>query len=202
MSDTPRTTRARQAELTRQEILTAARRLFGEQGYSRTTVRDIATAAGVSSQTVYDSVGTKQAVVAQLNDLIDTEAGIQALAEAAGRSGDPLEVAALQARITRSIMENCGDVIRALVSGAEAEPELAAVLAEGHRRHVEGARTTVALLQKLGALDEAVGHDEAVDTLSVTSDVRLALVLQEGYGWSLDRIESWITATTRMLLLA
>ena len=59
----------------RDEILRAARRLFAERGYARTSVRDIAQAAGVSAQTVYDSVGSKQALVARLNDLIDAEAG-------------------------------------------------------------------------------------------------------------------------------
>src|SRR4051812_4894910 len=104
--------RARQARLTRDEILRAARRLFGEKGYSRTTVRDIADAAGVSSQTVYDSVGTKQAVVSQLNDLIDDEAGIAAMAVAALGSGVPATIVALPAAITCSILEHCDDVIR------------------------------------------------------------------------------------------
>ena len=76
--DSP-TLRERRAQLTHDEILRAARRLFAEHGYARTSVRDIAKAAGVSAQTVYDSVGSKQQLVAQLNDLIDAEAGIGAI---------------------------------------------------------------------------------------------------------------------------
>ena len=76
--DSP-TLRERRAQLTHDEILGAARRLFAEHGYARTSVRDIAKAAGVSAQTVYDSVGSKQQLVAQLNDLIDAEAGIGAI---------------------------------------------------------------------------------------------------------------------------
>ena len=71
--------RERQAEFTRNEILLAARRLFADRGFTQTSVRDIARAAGVSAQTVYDSIGSKQAVVARLNDLIDSEAGIGAI---------------------------------------------------------------------------------------------------------------------------
>jgi AcrR family transcriptional regulator len=114
--------RERRAQLTRDEILGAARRLFAERGYARTSVRDIAKAAGVSAQTVYDSVGSKQALVSSLNDLIDAEAGIAAIARAAAESADPGEVAATNARITRSILEHCGDIIHALVTGAAAEP--------------------------------------------------------------------------------
>src|SRR5215510_10019988 len=100
--------RERRAQLTRDEILRAARRLFAERGYARTSVRDVAAAAGVSAQTVYDSVGSKQALVARLNDLIDSEAGIGAIVRAAAASSagssvaaeDPAELAATSARVT------------------------------------------------------------------------------------------------------
>ena len=200
MAETSPSLRERRAQLTRDEILGAARRLFAERGYARTSVRDIAKAAGVSAQTVYDSVGSKQALVSSLNDLIDAEAGIAALARAAAESEDPSEVAATNARITRSILEHCGDIIHALVTGAAAEPELAAVLAEGQRRHVEGAGRVVGVLGGLDALGP-IDPDEAGETLAAITDIRFALVLQESYGWSLDRLESWMAATSRALLL-
>ena len=140
MPEQPPSLRERRAQLTRDEILQAARRLFAERGYARTSVRDIAQAAGVSAQTVYDSVGSKQALVARLNDLIDSEAGIGAIARTIGQTDDPQELVAFPARITRAILEHCGDIIHALVTGAAAEPELAAVLAEGQRRHRRGRR--------------------------------------------------------------
>src|SRR5580765_4496786 len=99
MSEKPRSLRERQAQLTREEILTAARRLFAERGYSRTSVRDIAEAAAVSAQTVYDSIGSKQALVARLNDLIDDEANVAAIASAAAKSNSPGEVAAMSATV-------------------------------------------------------------------------------------------------------
>jgi AcrR family transcriptional regulator len=193
--------RERRAQLTRDEILRAARRLFAERGYARTSVRDIAQAAGVSPQTVYDSVGSKQALVSRLNDLIDAEAGVAEIVRGAAESGDPWEVAATSARVTRSILERCGDIVHALVTGAAAEPELAAALAEGQRRHLEGARGVIGGLRSLEALDAAVDPDEAAETLAAVSDFRLALVLRDSYGWSLDRVESWIAATSRALLL-
>ena len=201
MPKKPPTLRARQAQLTRDEILGAARRLFAEQGYSRTSVRDIAEAAGVSAQTVYDSIGSKQAIVARLNDLIDAEADIGTIVGAGMSSSDPDEILAVQAKVVRSILERCGDILRALVSGAEAEPDLALVMAEGNRRHVEGARRIVAALVGLEALDPAITADSAVATLSATSDVRFAMMLAESYGWSPDEIEDWIVATNRKLLL-
>ena len=193
--------REKRAQLTRDEILRAARRLFADRGYARTSVRDIAKAAGVSAQTVYDSVGSKQELVTRLNDLIDQEANVPAIARAAAESGDPAEIAATPARVTRSILENCGDILRALVSGAAAEPELAVALEEGHRRHVAGTAWMVSLLADLGALAPSADRDEAAETLAALADFRLALVLRDSYGWSLDRIENWIAASSRALLL-
>jgi AcrR family transcriptional regulator len=193
--------RERQAQQTREEILGAARRLFAERGYTRTSVRDIAEAAGVSAQTVYDSVGPKQALVARLNDVIDIEAGIPSIARAVAESSDPAAIVATPARITRSILEHCGDIVRALITGAAAEPELEAVLADGQRRHVEGAKTIVELLEAKDALDPSIDRRAAAETLAAISDIRLALVLREGYGWSFDRIERWIAATSQALLL-
>ena len=193
--------RERQAELSRSEILLAARRLFAERGFARTSVRDIAKAAGVSTQTVYNSIGSKQAVVARLNDLIDSEAGIGAIVGPIAASRDPQQVAALSARITRSMLENCGDIIRAVVTGAAAEPEIQAVLDEGHRRHLEGARTVVRLLQDMKALASTTDSAATSETLAAITDFRFGLVLRESYGWSLDRIEEWMRATSRSLLL-
>lgn len=201
MTEKPPSLRERRAQLTRDEILRAARRLFAERGYARTSVRDIAQAAGVSAQTVYDSIGAKQALVTRLNDLIDLEAGIGPIARAAAESDDPWQLAATPAHITRSILEHCGDIVRALVTGAAAEPELAAVLAEGQRRHVEGVGRIVTQLRRLDAVGPAVDPEDAVETLAAVSDIRFALVLRESYGWSLDRLESWIAGTSRALLL-
>ena len=42
--------------------------------------------------------------------------------------------------ITRRIVERCGDILRACLDGARAEPDLAHVIDEGGRRHRAGAR--------------------------------------------------------------
>jgi AcrR family transcriptional regulator len=201
MPEKPPSLRERQAQLTQAEILKAARRLFAERGYTRTSVRDIAEAAGVSAQTVYDSIGSKQALVLRLNDLIDAEAGVWEIAGAAAQSDDPATIATTSARVTRSILDHCGDIIHAVITGASAEPELQIVLDEGHSRHVGGARRAVERLRDIDALAATVDLDEAVETLAAITDIRFALLLRDTYGWSLDRIESWIAEASRVLLL-
>jgi hypothetical protein len=72
---------------------------------------------------------------------------------------------------------------------------------EGHRRHLDGARLVVGRLLGLGALAEGLEPEAAADTLAAISDVQLALLLRDAYGWSFDRIEAWIADTSRALLL-
>ena len=201
MPDKPPSLRERQAQLTQAEILKAARRLFAERGYTRTSVRDIAEAAGVSAQTVYDSIGSKQALVLRLNDLIDEEAHVREIAGVAATSNDPVEVVSMSAKIARSILEHSGDIIHALITGASAEPDLQVVLDVGQTRHVGGARIAVERLRKMHALDESIDVEAAVDTLAALTDIQFALLLRDSYGWSPDRIESWMSGASRALLL-
>ena len=55
--------RAAQAETTRTAVISAASRLFADQGYAATSIEEIADAAGVSRATVFTSVGGKGALL-------------------------------------------------------------------------------------------------------------------------------------------
>src|SRR5688500_18763815 len=61
--------REEQARRTRARILEAANALFLENGYARTTVKDIASAADVAPDTVYAVFGTKVRVLTAIIDL-------------------------------------------------------------------------------------------------------------------------------------
>jgi AcrR family transcriptional regulator len=52
--------------MTRQQILDAALRLFSERGFSRTTVRDIARAAGITDAAIYYHFESKQELLQAL----------------------------------------------------------------------------------------------------------------------------------------
>ena len=61
--------REEQARQTQLRILDAAHGLLLEQGYTATTMAAVAAAAGVSTQTVYKTFGTKPALVKRLYDV-------------------------------------------------------------------------------------------------------------------------------------
>jgi AcrR family transcriptional regulator len=193
--------RAVQAEQTRAEILGAARRQFALRGYSSTSVKEIAAEAGVSVQTVYDSVGSKADLVRRLNDLIDAEAGIGEIAMRIGTETDPVAVVGLPAMITRRILERCSDILRTCLDGSRAEPDLAHVLDEGGRRHRAGCRRFAEHLDALGALDPDLTVDEAATTIAVLVDYRLGLLMLDDHGFDLDGVELWMATTTTRAVL-
>ena len=194
--------RAFQAEQTRRDILGAARRRFAEQGYAGTALKDIAGDAGVSVQTVYDSIGSKADLVLRLNDLIDEESAIGDLIMATAGATDPRFVAGLPARVTRRLLERCGDLIRTGIGSSQADAGLVPAIEEGGRRHRAGAATVAGRLAELGALRDGLTADEAATTIGALADARLALVLLDDHGLDLDQLEAWITDTTARAVLA
>lgn len=60
--------RTESADRTRSRIVEHATELFATRGYGRVTVADIATAAGISSKTVFSSLGSKSEVLRQIAD--------------------------------------------------------------------------------------------------------------------------------------
>ncbi len=188
--------RAIQAEQTRAVILASARLRFAENGYAATSLKVIAADAGVSVQTLYDSVGSKADLVRALNDLIDEEAAIGEVARDA-RSQDPAIVADIPGRITRRILERCGDIVRSCYDAARAEPELAAVAEEGSRRHRDGTNRVASRLSDLGALPPSVSPDEAARMIAILTDPRVGFILLDEHGLDLDGMESWMRSALR-----
>ena len=193
--------RARQAARTRDEILGAARALFAERGYANTSVKEVAARADVSVQTVYDSVGSKAELVRHLNDHIDAEAGIGQIAMTIPTIDDPHALAAIPARITRALVEHCGDIVRATRAAAATDTALAASAKEGHRRHLDGTRFLAARLESLDALRPGLSVEEAAATIGAITDAWFALMLVDEYEWSPERVEAWMTAIVERAVL-
>src|SRR6266568_6964013 len=85
------------AAATRREILMAARRLFAERGYVRTSVAEIADEAGASLPTIYANVGAKKTIVMALRDLIGEEARADEAVAKVAEEHDPARLVGLAA---------------------------------------------------------------------------------------------------------
>ena len=201
MSGTRVDRREQMAHQTRRDILAAARRLFAERGYTATSINDIAAEAGVAVQTIYARLGSKRGMVLALIDLIDEEAGVNQLVPGVMNASTSHEALRAGIGISRAVQERCGDVIEALFTAAGAEPDLAEAVAEGQRRHREGARLVVGRIRELGGLREDVppAHAQAVFSLSTTHEAWRELT--EGFHLGWDTAEAQLAdALTRSLL--
>jgi len=69
-----RPTRAQQRLLSEERILAAARRMFAELGYDRTTIRAVASAAGVDAGLVMHYFGSKDLLFARASEVPPDEA--------------------------------------------------------------------------------------------------------------------------------
>jgi AcrR family transcriptional regulator len=186
---------------TRREILRAARRLFAAHGYSGTSLQQIAEESGVAVQTIYSSVGSKAALVLALNDLIDEEAGVAQLAAGVlGETGPP-RLLARGIHLTRQLNERCGDLIQVMLSAEPAEPDVAAALADGMRRHESGASAIARRLEALGALRAGTTPERAAAAFSMMTSPASWRQLTQRAGWTFDESEAWLTASLAQLLL-
>ncbi|MGE3855973.1 MAG: TetR/AcrR family transcriptional regulator [Dehalococcoidia bacterium] len=193
--------RARQAALTRREILLAARALFAQQGYAGTSMAQIAERAEVSVQTLYDSVGSKSAIVRALNDLIDEEGEVARLAARIPDAEAAVDLIAIPVDISRNINERCMDIITAVFGAAAVEPEMQAVRDESRRRHREGVGRVTQRLAALGALRPGLAVEEAADTIAALTDPDVVRTFVLAYGWSWqDWHARTLDAITRLVL--
>jgi AcrR family transcriptional regulator len=186
---------------TRADILQTARRLFAERGYATTSVNDIAKEAGVAVQTIYSRLGSKRGVVMALLEVIDEQAGVPEAAAAIAAARTAADVLRTQNRLTRDLQERCGDIVGALITAAALEPEVVPVVAEGLRRHRNGARVTVNRIAELGGLRHDLPAEHAIALLSAATahDAWYELVHAHKLSW--DEAEQTLNdALTRAIL--
>lgn len=160
LTDKPRrrTLRDEQKENTRQKLLAAALDLFGEKGYSATTIDDIVEAAGASRGTYYLYFKNKGEIVTELAEeyTAATEALLPKLAELEDPSRDHLR------RWLKSYVDLVNDhqvTIRASMQAEGGAPEMRAAndrRVAAFRDHLAQWMTEVRRGQGLSAESQAI----------------------------------------------
>jgi len=189
------------AARTRQAVLDAANTLFVAQGYTATTIDEIAGRAGVSKPTVFAAVGSKQAILKQLCDIAlagdDEPVPVaqrpwyrEALAES-----DPRRALRLYARNATAIHRRSAGVHEVLRAAAAADKDLHGLWRASEDERRGGATIVIdALLQKSplkAALDRAAAID--IVWLLTASDIFWRLVRTRR--WSHAQYENWLGDT-------
>ena len=116
--------RARRGPLTRKQILDASLRLFSEKGFARTSVRDIAQAAGITDAAIYYHFDSKRDLFEALFEERGITSALSELEQAAVTQ-PPLETLTSIAVAALGIMQRNRDFMKVLFSEAMSEDPVA-----------------------------------------------------------------------------
>lgn len=184
--------RQEQSAATRQAVLDAARSAFLDAGWTATGVRSIATAAGVSPETVYAHFGSKTGLLRALLDasVVGDEEHVplagRAVFRALGQGDRPARIAAT-ARMVTGINVRVAALLRVLREAAGSDPELAELFRESlERRRLDTARGVAMAIGREPTSTER-------DSLWAVTSPEVYLLLVADSGWTSEQYEQWLT---------
>ena len=201
-------TRSAKARATRERMLDAARELFLQQGYAKTTIEGIARRAGVSPQNVYFAFGNKRTVlkevfdVAGVGDVEPVPVLERPWVQAARDEPDPARQLRIHARAAREIFERAAPLFDVVRSAAAVDPDLAAQWELNKRQRWEAQSYLVELLANKGGLRNGMDLSKATDILVSVMSPDLYLLLVHERGWAPEDWEDWVTTTLETQLLS
>ena len=188
------------ARHTRARILDVAEQELERSGYHATTIAGLASAAGVSPQTIYNSIGGgKAAVIKALYDVRlagDDEPVPMAERPEIRRIAEQSDAtAALRAYIAagRVLYERVGRLLGILlVDGPGADADLRTFVDTIERERRIGNTSIVTHVAGRFGLRPGVDAEQAVDIVWTLTSFEIADRLIRRCGWSLDAYEQWL----------
>jgi AcrR family transcriptional regulator len=182
--------RIRTAQRTRARVLDLARERFLADGYAATTVAAIATAAGVSVETIYKSYGGKAGLVRALRDAALQGAGpvsaeVRSDQQAAVAS-DPREMIAGWGRLTSEVMPRVAPILLLVRAAAGADDEMAGVRRENEDGRLQRMAHNARYLVYGGHVRDGLDLERVRDVLFAFSSPELYELLVLRQGWALD----------------
>jgi AcrR family transcriptional regulator len=186
----------------------AAVEVLADRGYSGATMTAIASAAGVSVETVYKGFGTKSELVRQVlgaavvgDDqavaLIDRPEMRAALSEATGAA-----ILAAFAEVSMGILARVGPLLgTVLASGRAGEPELRAIARHAGLQRLADLRRVVESVAATGDLRVDLDVERATDILWTVGSPEVYLQLTVDRGWTRAAYHDWLSRTLSLLLL-
>ncbi|HEY5878946.1 MAG TPA: helix-turn-helix domain-containing protein [Nakamurella sp.] len=199
--------RVEQATATRRAVLSAARELFVENGYSATTVAEIAQRATVSVDTVYATVGRKPALLRELVETAISGADHPVPGEQRDYvsrmrvAGSAREAIAIYAQAITAIQQRMAPVFLALRDAATGDRACADLWAEIAGRRAANMRMLAADLRRTGELRADLSDGQVADIIWSMNSAEYWDLLVRERSWTPDQFARWLTdAWTRLLL--
>jgi AcrR family transcriptional regulator len=197
--------RKEQANQTRRAILRAAHDLFVRQGYGRTTIADIAAAAGVSAETIYAAFKNKPTLLHRVWDVTiggdDEDVAFHERPEVQAIRAEPDlgKRLMLHARFATATARRITPFLLAVEAAAAVDEKAAAMLAEMGRQRFAGMGVMAAEAAATGQL--AVTEQECREVVWSMTDGVLWHRLVVERGWSDERFADWLGRTWVAMLV-
>jgi AcrR family transcriptional regulator len=186
----------------RDRMLRSARSLFAARGYAATSIEDIAREAGVGRRSVYDAFGTKRGLLFALLGEIAPGEEARFEEQLAAAAGDAPRQLALAVGFVSTLYERGADVLGIVHAAAGADPDLAALDAEGERRRLENQRSTVEDWHRRGLLRPDLSLARARDVLWAMTSPALFRMLVVDREWAVEAYRTWLVDQLSRELLA
>lgn len=188
--------------MTRQAILTAARRLFAEKGYFATRVEDIAAEARVAPATVYAVTGGKYGLLKSLVDLWQSSPVIAATMDELLSLDDPAQVIWVLSARTRQIREEYGDIITTVLATAPNDQAVFGILGQVIGNYRGAINRISQHLADLKGLRPGIDVQFATDVLWFYFGFPGLSAMHDDNGWSYDDAEKWLADEATRAVLA
>lgn len=199
--------RREQARETRRAVVEAARELFLERGYSDTTMSAVASAAGVSVETVYKGFGNKGRLVKAVFDVAivgDDEPVPMLQRERVAlmkQEPDPRKKLLMYGEHLAEAGPRAGRLQLLIRSAAATHPEARMVWEQMVKERLVGMSAFARHLYDQGCLRPELSADEARDVLWTYNSVELFDLLVVQRGWEPKRYGRWIADALTAALL-
>jgi AcrR family transcriptional regulator len=205
-SSRPRRTRRDIAvEATERAIVEAALSLFQDRGYTATTMEDLAAAAGVAVQTIYNSIGGKRAVLSRVIDYV--AAGPEAptpipsfMRERTAAAGSAREIVGIMVDWFTDSHRRMAEVWPIVEQAAAVDQDVAALQRARAAQRFRNYHEAAAAIARLGGLN-GLDEPEAAAAIWTVSHpfVRRFLIVEQG--WPEDRYRAWLLESLSRVLL-
>jgi AcrR family transcriptional regulator len=199
--------RAQGAAQTRRAVLGAARDLFTEQGYARTTISEIATRAGVAPDTVYACVGRKPILLRELVETAISGSGRAVPAEdrayvrevqATSTARDKLT---LYAQALAEIQQRLGPVFLVVRDAAATDPECQALWSAIADRRATNMGKFAAELRATGEIRDDLTDQQVADVIWSMNAAEYWDLLVRQRAWTPVAFADWLADAWLRLLL-
>jgi AcrR family transcriptional regulator len=196
-----RSRRDEYAEATWRAVVAAARELFGQAGYSKTTVQQIARRARVSPATVYAQCGGKQGLLKTLMDSWTAGPLVGEIINSCAAAEGAAEKLRVLADGYIAIYHASGDIIPIVTDAAAAVPGAAEFLETANARHLEALLAIVADMRKTGDLKKELSDEDAARIIYYHFRFEQFELAAETFGWGEERARDWICERVQAALL-